>query len=73
VVKISPEWVTGLEQGKSGGRIELDIENKLRNFLKIAGILNDVFRPQKPLRKQEKITQYTGRPSSVIWQRNVDY
>ena len=33
---------------------ELDIENKLNNFLKITGILNNVFRPQKkPLRKQE--------------------
>ena len=26
---------------------ELDIGNKLNNFLNIAGILNDVFRPQK--------------------------
>jgi len=32
---------------------ELDIDNKLNNFLKITGILNNVFRPQKPLRKQE--------------------
>ena len=33
---------------------ELDIDNKLNNFLKIIGILNNVFRPQKhPLRKQE--------------------
>ena len=32
VVKISPEWITGPEQG---------------NFLKITGILNNVFRPQK--------------------------
>jgi len=32
---------------------ELDIDNKLNNFLKIAGILNNVFRPQNPLRKQE--------------------
>jgi len=32
---------------------ELDIDNKLNNFLKITGILNNVFRPQKkPLRKQ---------------------
>jgi hypothetical protein len=27
---------------------ELDINNKLNNFLKITGILNYVFRPQKP-------------------------
>jgi hypothetical protein len=32
---------------------ELDIDNKLNNFLKITVILNIVFRPQKPLRKQE--------------------
>jgi len=30
---------------------ELDIDNKLSNFLKIAGILNDVLRPQKTLKK----------------------
>ena len=67
MVKISPEWVTGPEQGKSSGRIatfslwtgiyyekELDIDNKLRNYLKMTGILNNVFRPQKNLlRKQE--------------------
>jgi hypothetical protein len=32
---------------------ELDIDNKLNNYLKITGILNNVFIPQKPLRKQE--------------------
>ena len=33
---------------------ELDIDNKLNNFLQITGILNNVFRQQKkPLRKQE--------------------
>jgi len=31
---------------------ELDIDNKLNNFLKITGILNNVFRPQKLLGKQ---------------------
>jgi len=31
---------------------ELDIDNKLNNFLKITGILNNMFRPQKkPLKK----------------------
>jgi len=29
----------------------LDIDNKLHNYLKITGILNNVFRPQKPLKK----------------------
>jgi hypothetical protein len=33
---------------------ELDIDNKLHNYLKITGILNNVFRSQKLLRKQEK-------------------
>ena len=32
---------------------ELDIDTKLHNYLKITGIINNVFRPQKPLRKQE--------------------
>jgi hypothetical protein len=30
---------------------ELDINNKLQNYLKITGIINNVFRPQKPLKK----------------------
>jgi len=30
---------------------ELDIDNKLHEYLKITGILIDVFRPQKPLKK----------------------
>jgi hypothetical protein len=30
---------------------ELDIDNKLHNYLKITGIINNVFRPQKTLRK----------------------
>ena len=30
---------------------ELDIDNKLRNYLKIIGIINNVFRPQKTLKK----------------------
>ena len=30
---------------------ELDIDNKLLNYLKITGILNNVFRPQKTLKK----------------------
>ena len=59
MVKISPEWVTGPEQGKCSGRIAtfslwtdmfrdgIDIDNKLHNYLKITGILNNVFKPQK--------------------------
>jgi hypothetical protein len=32
---------------------EPDIDNKLNNYLKITGILNSVFRPQKTLKKKE--------------------
>jgi hypothetical protein len=35
---------------------ELDIDNKLHNYLKITGIINNVFRPQKnPEENQNKI------------------
>ena len=37
VVKISPEWMISYEK-------ELDIDNKLHNYLKITGIINNVFR-----------------------------
>ena len=30
---------------------ELDIDNKLHNYLEITGVLNNVFRPQKTLKK----------------------
>jgi len=33
---------------------ELDIDNKLRNYLKITGIINNVFRPQKTFKKTRK-------------------
>ena len=54
---------------------ELDIDNKLSNFFKITSILNNVFRPQKSLRKKRiKLgIQYTRPSSFVIWQRNLDY
>jgi len=32
---------------------ELDIDNKVHKCLKITGIIHNLFRPQKPLRKQE--------------------
>ena len=51
---------------------EVDIDNKLGNYLKITGILNNVFRTQKPLRNKNKIIQSTGPPSSAIWQRKWD-
>ena len=52
---------------------ELDIDNKLNNFLKITGILNNEFRPKKPLRNKNKTIQYTSPASLVIWQGNLDY
>ena len=52
---------------------ELDIGNKLNNFLKITDILNNVFRPQNtPKENKNKTTQYTGPFGFVIWQRNWD-
>ena len=48
---------------------ELDIDNKLQNYLKITGILNNVFRPQKKnsSENKNKIIQYTSPPIFVIW------
>jgi hypothetical protein len=37
---------------------ELDVDNKLNNFLKITGILNNVFRPQKKKLKKRRIKLY---------------
>ena len=49
---------------------EFYIDKKLRNYLKITGIINNVFRPQKILKKTriKLYVQYTGPPSFVIWQ-----
>ena len=52
---------------------KLDIDSKLHNYLKITGILNNVFRPQKnPSENKNKMIQHTGPQSVVIWQRNLD-
>jgi hypothetical protein len=37
---------------------ELDIDNKLDNYLKIEGILNNVFKPQKKPLKKTRIKLY---------------
>ena len=52
---------------------ELDIDNKLHNYLKITGILNNVFKPQKTLKKTIKIIQYTGPPSLATRKRILDH
>jgi hypothetical protein len=44
---------------------ELDIDNKLNNCLKITGILNNVFRPQKSLKKT-RIKLYNTLALSVL-------
>jgi len=56
VVKISPEWVTDPEQGKSSGRIATFASGPA--CLKITGILNNVFRPQKKTLKKTRIKYY---------------
>ena len=53
---------------------ELDIDNKLHNYLKITGILNNVFKPQKNSKENKiKIIQYTGPPSLAIRKRILDH
>ena len=42
---------------------ELDTDNKLHNYLKITDILNNVFRPQKTLKKTRIKLYKTGRAS----------
>jgi hypothetical protein len=43
--------------GNTSYERELDVDNKLNNYLKITGILNNVFRPQKTL-KQRRLKLY---------------
>ena len=46
----------------------MDIDNKLHNYLKITGILSNVFRPQTLLRKQEQnyTTHYSSQCCYVV-------
>jgi hypothetical protein len=44
---------------------ELEIDNKLNNYLTITGILNNVFRPQKTLKKT-RIKLYNTRALPVL-------
>lgn len=34
---------------------EMDIDNNLRNYLKIKGVINNTFRPQKTLKRRTKL------------------
>jgi len=45
---------------------ELDIDNKLKNFFKITGILNNVFRPQKKPLKKTRIKLYNTLALKVV-------
>jgi hypothetical protein len=44
---------------------ELDIDNKLHNYMKITGVLNNVFRPQK-LFKKTRIKLYNSLALPVL-------
>ena len=45
----------------------LDIDKKLHNCLKITGIINNVLGHKETQENKNKIIQYTGPPSIVIW------
>ena len=45
---------------------DVDVENKLNNYLKIKGIINNTFRPQTFQEKKNKIMTYTSPSRSVI-------
>jgi hypothetical protein len=48
-------------------KAEVDIDNKLSNYLKITSFINSMFRPQKAFKKNKtKIIQYTGPYRFVI-------
>jgi hypothetical protein len=53
---------------------ELDIDSKVNGSFKITGILYNVFRPQKTLKRTRMKLHNTlaGPPSVVTWQRNWD-
>jgi hypothetical protein len=46
---------------------DVDVDNKLNNYLKVIGIVNSMFRPQKTEEKNNKFIQYTGPFSFVVW------
>jgi hypothetical protein len=38
---------------------EVDIDDKMRNYLKIKGVINNKFRPQKPLKRRRTKLYHT--------------
>jgi hypothetical protein len=51
---------------------ELDIGNKLNNYLKITGIINSLFRPKKYLKKT-RIKQYNKLELSALLYRSDNW
>jgi len=45
---------------------EMDVDDKRNNFLKITGILNNVFRPQKKTLKKTRIKLYNTMALPVL-------
>jgi hypothetical protein len=45
---------------------DVDVDNKLNNYFKIKGIINNTFRPQTFQEKKNKIMTYTNPSRSVI-------
>jgi len=64
VVEISPEWVTGPDQGNSSGRIATF---SLWTGMFRDGILNNVFRPQNTLKKTRIKLQNTLALPSLLY------
>jgi hypothetical protein len=45
---------------------EVDIDNKLRNYLKIKGVINNKFRPQKTLKRRTKFYYALAFPTLFV-------
>ena len=47
---------------------ETDIDNKMNNYLRTTGIINNMFRPRKTLKKTRlKLYKYTDPCRFIIW------
>jgi transposase len=52
---------------------EKDIDNKITKYLKITGLINNTFKPNKVKKRYtNKTVYYIGSSSITIWQRNMD-
>ena len=50
--------------------IEADRDNKLNNYLKITGIINSMFRPQKTLKTRIKLNNTVSLPALLYGSEN---